>query len=294
MKDTERTRRNTQVLIEAERTFKDALNYTDKQLICYMRLINGIREPEQKIEKDSMLASGIYNALKSMGDEEVQILMLRLGEGHTVRAICTFFNIAHDTLKRIEKRALKKVSDNYHHISVKEYNKLLEQKRQFIESIKPCDYTSCSLPIEDLNLSKTTYNCLKRARINTVSQLLICSEESLLGIYGFGTKCLEEVACKVQDIVPEWRPRKQWNSTYSYYMTRLSNDGVVSDKMLLEIPIEVLEFSTRTFNGLKRSGIVTIGDLVKVTNKELRNIPNLGKKCISEINEKKESMKFLW
>jgi DNA-directed RNA polymerase subunit alpha len=49
------------------------------------------------------------------------------------------------------------------------------------------------IPIEELQLSVRAYNCLKRAQINTVADLLVYSEEDLLEIKNFGQKSAEEV-----------------------------------------------------------------------------------------------------
>lgn len=49
------------------------------------------------------------------------------------------------------------------------------------------------IPIEELQLSVRAYNCLKRAQINTVADLLDYSQEDLLEIKNFGAKSAEEV-----------------------------------------------------------------------------------------------------
>ncbi|RJQ53584.1 MAG: DNA-directed RNA polymerase subunit alpha [Actinobacteria bacterium] len=48
-------------------------------------------------------------------------------------------------------------------------------------------------PIEDLELSVRSYNCLKRQGINTLEQLVQQSEADLLNIRNFGAKSIEEV-----------------------------------------------------------------------------------------------------
>lgn len=49
------------------------------------------------------------------------------------------------------------------------------------------------MPIEDLNLSVRAYNCLKRAGITKVGQILEMSEDDLLGVRNFGRKSLDEL-----------------------------------------------------------------------------------------------------
>ncbi len=56
------------------------------------------------------------------------------------------------------------------------------------------------LPIEDLDLSERPRNCLKRAQINSVGELLTKTEDDLLNITNFGQKSLEEVIAKLDEL----------------------------------------------------------------------------------------------
>ncbi len=55
------------------------------------------------------------------------------------------------------------------------------------------------LPIEDLELSERPRNCLKRAQVNSVGELLQKSEDDLLAITNFGQKSLDEVVAKLDE-----------------------------------------------------------------------------------------------
>jgi DNA-directed RNA polymerase subunit alpha len=55
------------------------------------------------------------------------------------------------------------------------------------------------LPIEDLDLSERPRNCLKRAQINTVGELVTKTEDDLLAITNFGQKSLDEVLQKLDE-----------------------------------------------------------------------------------------------
>ena len=55
------------------------------------------------------------------------------------------------------------------------------------------------LPIEDLDLSERPRNCLKRAQVNTVGELIGKSEDDLLAITNFGQKSLDEVLVKLDE-----------------------------------------------------------------------------------------------
>src|SRR5213082_2073620 len=57
-----------------------------------------------------------------------------------------------------------------------------------------------ALPIEELNLTVRSYNCLKREGIHTVGELVARSEQDLLDIRNFGAKSIEEVKQKLVDM----------------------------------------------------------------------------------------------
>jgi DNA-directed RNA polymerase subunit alpha len=54
-----------------------------------------------------------------------------------------------------------------------------------------------AMPIEDLDLTVRSYNCLKREGINTVSELIALSEDQLMNIRNFGSKSVDEVRDKL-------------------------------------------------------------------------------------------------
>jgi DNA-directed RNA polymerase subunit alpha len=56
------------------------------------------------------------------------------------------------------------------------------------------------LPIEALDLSERPRNCLRRAQVETVGELVEKTEEELLNITNFGQKSLEEVAAKLDEL----------------------------------------------------------------------------------------------
>ena len=54
-------------------------------------------------------------------------------------------------------------------------------------------------PIEDLGLSERPGNCLKRAQINTIGDLVMKTEEDLLNLTNFGQKSLDDVKAKLDE-----------------------------------------------------------------------------------------------
>lgn len=56
-----------------------------------------------------------------------------------------------------------------------------------------------------------------------------------------------------------------------------------SKEKVLEMTIEELDFSVRSFNCLKRAGINTVEDLINKTEDEMIKVRNLGKKSLEEV-----------
>ena len=79
----------------------------------------------------------------------------------------------------------------------------MSDEPQGLELSEVIDTTTSSpdldLPIEDLDLSERPRNCLKRAQVNTVGELLTKTEDDLLNITNFGQKSLDEVKEKLDE-----------------------------------------------------------------------------------------------
>lgn len=75
---------------------------------------------------------------------------------------------------------------------------------------------------------------------------------------------------------------------------RLSGEGyeeesVYGAEVELKAPdarIEELDFSVRTYNCLKKANVLTIGELVQITEQDLMNIRNFGRKSLNEVKDR--------
>ncbi len=59
---------------------------------------------------------------------------------------------------------------------------------------------SFALPIDDLDLTVRSYNCLKREGVHTVGELVSRTESDLLDIRNFGQKSIDEVKVKLHQL----------------------------------------------------------------------------------------------
>ena len=62
------------------------------------------------------------------------------------------------------------------------------------------------MTIEELDLSVRSFNCLKRAGINTVQDLINKSEEDMMKVRNLGRKSLEEVLAKLKELGLQLNP----------------------------------------------------------------------------------------
>jgi len=71
----------------------------------------------------------------------------------------------------------------------------------------------------------------------------------------------------------------------------VEKDDKSKDK-ILEMTIEELDLSVRSFNCLKRAGINTVDDLINKSQEDMMKVRNLGKKSFEEVRAKLQSLGF--
>ena len=82
-------------------------------------------------------------------------------------------------------------------------------KQEVVETQEVEEDVAPSLTIEDLELSVRAYNCLKRASINSMAELLKKSEHDLLNIKNFGKKSSDEVIEKLHQMGLDLQPNPE-------------------------------------------------------------------------------------
>jgi DNA-directed RNA polymerase subunit alpha len=91
------------------------------------------------------------------------------------------------------------IIDEHMMLFVDEATEALSEEGIFAAAVDEAD-SVLETPIEELDLSVRSYNCLKRQGVNTIGQLTECSENDLLNIRNFGAKSIEEVKDKLQSM----------------------------------------------------------------------------------------------
>ena len=164
------------------------------------------------------------------------------------------------------------------------------------------------IPIENLGLSVRPLNCLKAAEIEVLGELVVFDKADLINFRNMGKKSLQEIESAVvskglwfgfdlrtidQGIDIKTQTIQNGDATESSDAKKEDERDVMVDTSLLDISIEDLGFSVRSFNCLETAGVETLGDLVTFEKEDLFKFHNLGRKSIQEIEEVVNS-KGLW
>jgi len=79
----------------------------------------------------------------------------------------------------------------------------------FIEKPEDEKVKTGAINIDELELSVRSYNCLKRAGINTVEELCSKTAEDMMKVRNLGRKSLEEVLAKLKELGLELSPSEE-------------------------------------------------------------------------------------
>ena len=171
--------------------------------------------------------------MMKLTQRESDVIHYRYEEGMTLAAIGEILGVTDDRVRQIEAKALRKLRysagwlkvDKDHIISMLAIQKHLEDDieirtkhkvTQYLDSklvslkkiIDGCTKTAVKeylnthpdISIEDMDFTVRTFNCLKRANINTVDQLRQYTEEELAKVRNLGPSCVMEIKRKLDDM----------------------------------------------------------------------------------------------
>ena len=83
------------------------------------------------------------------------------------------------------------------------------EKEIMIQKQEPKKEKVLEMTIEELDLSVRSYNCLKRANINTVEDLISKTEDDMMKVRNLGRKSLEEVLHKLEGLNLKLAPTEE-------------------------------------------------------------------------------------
>lgn len=155
---------------------------------------------------------------------------------------------------------------------------------EYVQEVIPestSDSDTFEKSIDKMNFSNRAYNCLKKAGITNISQLVVMTKRDLLNIKNMGIGTVNEVLEKIsilkkeissQAVIHSDIPKKDSEQIHVVYS--------------FEKSIDEMNFSKRAYNCLRRTGITNMSQVVSMTKEDLLNIKNMGIGTVNEVLEK--------
>lgn len=197
---------------------------TELTQIYPFNLANGIFQDEDDAREISI--PGISAAVATLTEREQSVLMLRFQQKKTLEQCGKEFGVTRERIRQIEAKALRKLRHPSRVNMMKavpltelqaqhsEYNKLEKEyewlKKAFesftaqkaepgviIPMVKRAE--SLDTPIENLDLSVRSFNCLKRAGKNTLRAVADMSAYDVKQVRNLGRKSVLEVRDKLME-----------------------------------------------------------------------------------------------
>lgn len=167
-------------------------------------------------DKDMVMrvyAPGIIESLSLLAEREAKVLRLRYRDGLTLEKTGKEFNVTRERIRQVEAKAIRKlrhpsISRTWIMVEYEEHLGLRRERDRLAEECEelrkqlalmpdsdpiPEQIENVDVGIEDLELSVRSYNCLKRAGINTIGDLRGTTRERLMKVRNLGRKSMEEV-----------------------------------------------------------------------------------------------------
>lgn len=141
--------------------------------------------------------------------------------------------------------------------------------------------------IDKLNLSVRSYNCLRRAKIDTIQALLdVYNQGKLIEIRNLGIKSFDEIVEAIRSLPCDGFPENvEINEQMeSEQIEELRFEEYVVPDELENIPITDLELHVRLYNGLIRGGFNTVGKVLRMTEDDVLSLRGLGVKSLEELH----------
>ncbi len=177
----------------------------------------------------------------------------------------------------------------------------IDENARRAENSQTTSVPDCLLrTIDTLELSVRSFNCLSKADIKYVGELVQWTEQELLLRRNFGKKCLYEIKGILSRMglqlglrLYDFPSREALEKADIMNAVILPEHGEADDTAKVQpvlrkelfIPVNTLELSVRSFNCLSKADIKYVGELVQWTEQELFLRRNLGRTSLREIKE---------
>ena len=184
---------------------------------------------EDSIRSDSYTPRDLLAMLQTLTPREQRVLELRFRDGLTLKDTGKELNVTQERIRQIEANALRKLchpsrSKGYASVPYKQYMQEVrarekaeerldwilqhgEYKVQMTDDGEIRTHSDAkagtppySLPLDELDFSVRTFNCLARANVTNVAKIVGMTEEELYHIRNLGRKSVEEIVRKIHSL----------------------------------------------------------------------------------------------
>lgn len=180
---------------------------------------------------------------------------------------------------KFKEAAVKEILDEYGEIKqitrikydeIQDKIRMEEEKRieesRIIEGTNIRDY-----PIEELKFDKRVYDRLCKAGIKRLSDILNKDKDFFMKIRGFGDGSYENLVQIIHSKGAVLNEEKEAIEQQKV-LKNIQDYNVIPN-----IKIDKLGMTTRTYNALRRAGVMTLRQLLPMTRKDFKEVRNLGK-----------------
>lgn len=156
---------------------------------------------DRKVSFDALpedWAASLAYVLRMLNPQQAELLQRYFEQGLSLDALGQIFGIAKASVRaRMERVILTLRRPLYIKIFQLGVTKaavlLPDEVNAAAPGCCPVYKITLSSPVSELNLGMRVYYCLKRARLDTVGDVVGLSRKELLDIHGFGVRCLDEL-----------------------------------------------------------------------------------------------------
>lgn len=147
----------------------------------------------------------------------------------------------------------------------------------YFEVIKEKTLSEGQKSIEELDLSKRTFNSLVSAGILSIEKLITCNEDDIIKLPSLGNKGINEIE---RELNKQGFKLSQKEKNESFLKPHISNKNRGK-----YTPVETLQFSERTLNALLKNNVESVEQLIQYPIHQLKKFKGLGGKSADEIYE---------
>lgn len=279
----------------------DALQQSDVNNWAKQKIVEFKKRPIEALD----LSARAYNVLKRNSVNTLSELVDLYPYGYA-----RFHNMGEKTIKEINE-LIERILNNKEKLPQIEANAQADTESISVDTNPNNKYIEFTrqhdVPIDNLNLSGRSYNCLRRSGIDTLSKIIALYPDGYTDIRNLGVKSIDEIKkCvemyfdsvdfQMQNTTAEEESKTESDvfniellSALQLFQHEKTKDKAWEYLYKNDIEITLLNLSTRSGRALSHFGLTKLSSLVEIYPAGIITIKSLGTKSVDEIKSVVES-----